>query len=60
MVTRNEAFARLRKNLELTGLQEGTVAARQKNVRAAVPRQLTVVDDFLTVSYRPRQNRAYP
>jgi hypothetical protein len=52
MVTRNEAFERLRTNLELTGLQEITVAVRQKNVRAAVERQLTVVDDFLTGSYR--------
>ncbi len=52
MMTRNDAFGRLRANLELTGLQERTVAARQKNVRAAVERQLTVVDAFLTGSYR--------
>jgi hypothetical protein len=52
MVTRDEAFERLRENLELTGLQEKTVAARQANVRAAVERQLTVVDSFLTGSYR--------
>ena len=40
------AFERLRTNLELTGLQERIVAVRQKSVRAAVERQLTVVDSF--------------
>lgn len=52
MVTRSEAFECLRTKLELTGLQERTVAARQKSVRAAVERQLTVVDSFLTGSCR--------
>ena len=52
MLTRNQAFEELRRNLELTGLQEKTVATRQSNVRDAVARQLTVVDDFLTGSYR--------
>jgi Second Messenger Oligonucleotide or Dinucleotide Synthetase domain len=52
MATRDQAFARLRANLELTGLQEKTVAARQAGVRAAVERQLTVADSFLTGSYR--------
>jgi hypothetical protein len=51
-LTRKQAFEELRSNLELTGLQETTVATRQKNVRAAVASQLTVVDDFLTGSYR--------
>lgn len=51
-LTCNQAFERLRSNLELTGLQETTVATRQKNVRAAVASQLVVVDDFLTGSYR--------
>ena len=51
-MTRDEAFRRLRANLELTGLQEKTVAARQASVRAAVERQLTVADSFLTGSYR--------
>jgi len=52
MVTRVQAFERLRSNLELTGLKESTVATRQKNIRAAVATQLTVVADFLTGSYR--------
>jgi hypothetical protein len=52
MVTRNEGFERLRTNLELTGLQERTVANRQASLRAALERQLTVVDSFLTGSYR--------
>ena len=52
MLTRKQAFEELRSNLELTGLQEATVATRQKNVRAAVASQLVVVDDFLTGSYR--------
>jgi hypothetical protein len=51
-LTCNQAFERLRRNLELTGLQEKTVATRQSNIRRAVARQLTVVDDFLTGSYR--------
>jgi hypothetical protein len=50
-VTRTQAFERLRSNLELTTPQETTVAARQTSVRAAVARQLTVVDAFLTGSY---------
>lgn len=52
MLTRVQAFGELRANLELTGLQEQTVAIRQRNVRTAVERQLTVVEDFLTGSYR--------
>jgi hypothetical protein len=59
MATRDEAFRRLRANLELTGLQEKTVAARQASVRAAVGRQLTVIDSFLTGSYR-RQTLVRP
>ena len=51
-LTRVQAFKELRVNLELTGLQEKTVAARQSNVRDAVANQLTVVDDFVTGSYR--------
>jgi hypothetical protein len=54
MLTRVQAFDGLRRNLELTGLQETTVAVRHQNVRDAVARQLTVVDDFLTGSYRRR------
>lgn len=52
MLTREQAFAQLRTNLELTGLQEKAVATRQQNVRAAVADQLTVTDAFLTGSYR--------
>ena len=51
-LSRDQAFEQLRRNLELTGLQERTVATRQRNVREAVGAQLTVVDDFLTGSYR--------
>lgn len=51
-LTRTQAFERLRSNLELTAPQETTVAARQTSVRAAVARQLPVVDAFLTGSYR--------
>lgn len=52
MLTRKQGFEELRGRLELTGLQEKTVATRQSNVRTAVARQLTVDDDFLTGSYR--------
>lgn len=52
VLTRVQAFEQLRRNLELTGLQEKTVAARQSNIRDAVADQLTVVGDFLTGSYR--------
>lgn len=51
-LSRDQAFERLRRNLELTGLQEKTVASRQRNVREAVAAQLSVVDDFLAGSYR--------
>ena len=51
-LTRGQAFERLRSNLELTAPQETTVAARQTNVRAAVARELPVVDTFLAGSYR--------
>lgn len=52
VLTRVQAFEELRRNLELTGLQEKTVAIRQNNVRDAVAGQLSVVGDFLTGSYR--------
>jgi tRNA nucleotidyltransferase (CCA-adding enzyme) len=52
VLTRVQAFEELRNNLELTGLEEKTVATRQNNVRDAVADQLTVVDEFLTGSYR--------
>lgn len=52
MLTRIQAFEELRHNLELSELQEKTVATRQSNVRDAVAGQLSVVGDFLTGSYR--------
>jgi hypothetical protein len=53
------AFAQLRRNLEITGLQESTVSSRQQNVRAAVERRLRVIDSFLTGSY-PRSTMISP
>ena len=50
--TINEGFAQLRKNLEITDLQEQTVSTRQTNVRDAVEKELTVLESFLTGSYR--------
>jgi hypothetical protein len=52
MLTRVQAFEKLRTNLELTGLQEQMVAKRQENVRSTIERELSVVDSFLTGSYR--------
>lgn len=52
MLTRTQAFDGLRSNVELTDLQEKTVAERQDRVRDAVAEQLTVTDRFLTGSYR--------
>jgi Second Messenger Oligonucleotide or Dinucleotide Synthetase domain len=54
MVSVAAAFKEFRGNLEITGLQESTVAARHEQVRAAVARRLTVRDSFLTGSYRRR------
>ena len=50
--TVSQAFACFRGNMELTGLQESLVAARQAKVRTAVEGGLTVSDSFLTGSYR--------
>jgi Second Messenger Oligonucleotide or Dinucleotide Synthetase domain len=44
-------FDRLRSNLEITDLQYTTVSTRQRNVREAVERGLTVLDSFLAGSY---------
>ncbi len=52
MLTATAAFADFRGNLEITGLQDSLVAARQVKVRAAAARGLTVLDSFLTGSYR--------
>ena len=52
MLTRAQAFETLRSNLELTGLQERTVAERQSRLRAVVHGGLDVVGDCLIGSYR--------
>lgn len=54
-----ESFQRLRSNLEITGLQEATVSTRQQNVRDALQSRLTMLDSFLTGSYR-RQTMIAP
>lgn len=50
--TINQGFQQLRVNLEITGLQAGTVSTRQQNVRAAVEAEMTVKESFLTGSYK--------
>lgn len=50
--TINQSFQKLKANLEITGLQQQTVSTRQQNVRDAVTADLTVLDTFLTGSYR--------
>lgn len=50
--TINQGFQQLKTNLEITGLQQQTVSIRQQNVREAVEKELTVLDSFLTGSYR--------
>ena len=47
-----QGFARLQDNLQITDLQETTVDARQRNVRDAVAKELTVLTSFVTGSYR--------
>ena len=46
------SFQGLRSNLEITTLQQSTVSTRQQNVRAALERELTVKESFLTGSYK--------
>lgn len=46
------SFTGLKTNLEITGLQNATVATRQKNVRKAVEKRLTVLNSFVTGSYK--------
>ncbi|MCR4304812.1 MAG: nucleotidyltransferase domain-containing protein [Gallionella sp.] len=50
--TINQSFLQLKSNLEITGLQQATVSTRQQNVRDALSTDLTVLDSFLTGSYR--------
>jgi|ERR1035437_178922 tRNA nucleotidyltransferase (CCA-adding enzyme) len=47
-----QGFAQLQENLQITDLQETTVDTRQKNVRDAVAKELTVLTSFVTGSYR--------
>jgi len=49
--TIHSALQQFRSNLEITDLQETTVSTRQQSVRAAVARDLAVLDSFLTGSY---------
>jgi len=48
----SEGFQQLRRNLEITGLQEQTVSIRQTNIRNVLENDLAVLDTFLTGSYR--------
>lgn len=50
--TTNQSFLQLKSNLEITGLQQTTASTRQQNVRDALITDLTVLDSFLTGSYR--------
>lgn len=50
--TIDDAFRKLRSNLEITGLQESTVSARQQRIRSLVEADFGVLDSFLGGSYR--------
>ncbi len=50
--TITQAFNIFKSNLEITDLQGETVSTRQRNVREAVGDGLTVLESFLTGSYR--------
>lgn len=52
VLTVSAAFEEFRGNLEISGLQESVVAARQERVRGVVARGLVVRGSFLTGSYR--------
>ncbi len=47
-----EGFQKFRENLSITDLQEETVSIRQQNVRDAMENGMTVLDSFLTGSYK--------
>ena len=47
-----QGFQKLQDNLNITGLQVGTVSVRQRNVREAVEAQMDVSSSFLTGSYK--------
>lgn len=50
--TIDEAFRKLRMNLEITGLQEATVSTRQQRIRTLLEADFQVLDSFLGGSYR--------
>lgn len=50
--TVTESFRGCKSNLEITDLQQTTVANRQKSVRDAVSRKMNVIDSFVTGSYK--------
>ena len=50
--TIQQGFEALKQNLQITTLQSTTVSTRQQNVRGAVAKELIVIDDFLTGSYK--------
>jgi hypothetical protein len=50
--TVTQAFREFQANLNITEPQSSTVSTRQQNVRDAVAGEMTVLDDFLTGSYR--------
>lgn len=50
--TITQGFDRLRQNLEITDLQAETVSTRQQSVRSALDDGLSVLETFLTGSYR--------
>ncbi|WP_088677366.1 CBASS oligonucleotide cyclase [Rhizobium sp. R339] len=49
--TIQQGFAQLKANLEITGLQGGTVSSRQTRVRSVIEAGMNVHDSFLTGSY---------
>ena len=51
-ITISQGFQTLKTNLEITDLQAETVSTRQQNVKNVVESGLTVVDSFLTGSYK--------
>ncbi|MFN6476459.1 CBASS oligonucleotide cyclase [Nostoc sp. DedQUE07] len=47
-----EGFKKLRQNLEITDIQELSVSKRQQNIREILETELTIINSFLTGSYR--------
>ncbi|MBL8150358.1 MAG: nucleotidyltransferase, partial [Blastocatellia bacterium] len=47
-----QGFNKLRSNLEITSLQESTVSTRQTNIRQVIESEMSVLDSFLTGSYK--------